>query len=222
MQLCELILLQGFRTSSDIPGVERLSISALRPEIGCVPEFRFGASEIGGSCIGEADPHGVFFVKGWTRAVCMHVVLLCAWESDPADFINVPASRWCCPIIAFFLHNDILNKTFLPNSYPVIQVWQDDVRMILGLILKIWSDQHSKFQTVGIWCDFFSGVSVPSTAMFAWWLIKKNRRVLCTRAVVLPWPQPWEENPMHSIYYIKCAYSNVWGGRMLLWRPWAE
>ena len=75
------------QTNADIAGVEKLAVSKLRPEIGCRPKYRFAATEINSDYTTLLEPHGVFFVKGWTRAVCANTVLLCAF--DNADFFQV-------------------------------------------------------------------------------------------------------------------------------------
>ena len=85
-ELAQLIAIHGMETNSDNPGVERIAVSTLRPDAGCVPPFILNVTDVldketlahGGDKL--LDPHGVFLVKGYTRTYCMYLVLLCAYE----------------------------------------------------------------------------------------------------------------------------------------------
>lgn len=83
LQLAELIMLNGMQTNSSMPGVERLTISKLRPDLGLKSDFTLSVGELGteNPVAGGIPPHGVFLTKGWTRCYAMNVVLLFAYEN---------------------------------------------------------------------------------------------------------------------------------------------
>lgn len=77
--MSELIALDGMKTNSNDIGVKRLVISKLRPSLGCVPDIivQHADMDLEPAMLGA---HSVFMVKGYTRVLSMHLVLLCAWE----------------------------------------------------------------------------------------------------------------------------------------------
>ena len=81
----------GMQTSADTPGVERLVVSALQPDVGCQPKHRFDSAQICGDR-SLLEPGGVLFVKGWSRSVCMRLLLRCAYEKGD-DFLQVGLER---------------------------------------------------------------------------------------------------------------------------------
>ena len=67
----------------DKGGVERLTISALRPQMGACPDHKLCLSDLDGSEVEDvnfADPHSFMVVKGWTRMFCCYIVLLCCQQ----------------------------------------------------------------------------------------------------------------------------------------------
>lgn len=85
-QLGQLICMHGLKTNPDEIGVERLAISQVRPEYGMAPEFSFSSSEISEEVAHLMNPHSVMFCKGWTRNLCLQIVLLLAWQNP--DFFE--------------------------------------------------------------------------------------------------------------------------------------
>ena len=70
-------------SNPDEGGVERLTISALRPQMGGSPEHSLCLSDLDGSEVEDvnfADPHSFMVVKGWTRMFCCYAVLLCCQQ----------------------------------------------------------------------------------------------------------------------------------------------
>lgn len=78
--LCATIL--RFQTDANLGGVEKLSISEMRPDFGCRPPFDMSTVEIAPECAGLLAPLGAFMVKGWTRCVCAVTCMLAAYESE--------------------------------------------------------------------------------------------------------------------------------------------
>lgn len=68
-----------FATNSDLGGVERISVSALRPEYGAKPKHYVKIEDLSDDSTtldGKlAPPHSMFLVKGWTRVLCIYTVL---------------------------------------------------------------------------------------------------------------------------------------------------
>jgi hypothetical protein len=64
-------------------GVERLSISSMRPDAGCKPSYNIPPSNLGGECSDDMLwPQHAFMVKGWSRSVSALTVLLACWEDS--------------------------------------------------------------------------------------------------------------------------------------------
>ena len=71
------------QTDANQGGVEKLSISEMRPDFGCHgPCAQLDPEDIAPECSGILPPMAAFMVKGWTRCFCASVVLLCAYESE--------------------------------------------------------------------------------------------------------------------------------------------
>jgi len=73
--------MEGFTSDPAKAGVERLTVSRLRPEFGMAPQYRLTAANISQDmAVSELlDAHGVLFCKGWTRNVSLQIVLLLGW-----------------------------------------------------------------------------------------------------------------------------------------------
>ena len=70
--------------------MERVVVSALRPEIGLVPRHHLCLADLS---TGEHQvmpdllaPHGLFIVKGWTRMLACYTIMAAAFEN--ADFLE--------------------------------------------------------------------------------------------------------------------------------------
>ena len=70
-----------FQSDPNLGGVEKLSISAMRPDIGMAPPHKISAQEVSEHYSGYVDPIGAFMVKGWTRSFCAMTVMLCGWQN---------------------------------------------------------------------------------------------------------------------------------------------
>ena len=68
------------KTDAAIPGVERLSISSMRPDAGCKPPFTIPPTQVGDYDDGVLWPQHAFMVKGWSRSLAAVSVMLCAYE----------------------------------------------------------------------------------------------------------------------------------------------
>ena len=68
------------KTNASIPGVERLSISSMRPDAGCKPPFSIPPTQVGDYDDGVLWPLHAFMVKGWSRSLAAVTVMLCAYE----------------------------------------------------------------------------------------------------------------------------------------------
>ena len=77
--LCQLILVNGFCTNADLPGVEKLCVTAPQAKWLTGPLKPVQPSEFGAP--GKLLAGGsVFLVKGWSRSVCAVAILLAAYE----------------------------------------------------------------------------------------------------------------------------------------------
>lgn len=92
--LCELVLCHGFQTDANLGGVEKLSVSCMRPEIGCKPRHEFQASEVNAESASLLPPLHAFMIKGYTRSLAAVTLMVAAWED--ADFCKVWAASFLC------------------------------------------------------------------------------------------------------------------------------
>ena len=69
-----------FLTDADQPGVERLSISAIRRDFGLQPTHLFSASDIAAENAALLGPQALFCVKGYTRSLAAFVVMVSCRE----------------------------------------------------------------------------------------------------------------------------------------------
>ena len=79
-QLMQLILLNGFATSPDLPGCEKLCAAYMKPSWSTKPLSGLRASDLSmdPTCLG---PEQLFMVKGWNRSVSALGVLYAAWDT---------------------------------------------------------------------------------------------------------------------------------------------
>ena len=74
------ILLRRFLTDADIPGTEKLAVSAIRPEMMTSAPVVLRTADITTSKNPSLAPMSVFLVKGWSRCVAAVTCLLFAFE----------------------------------------------------------------------------------------------------------------------------------------------
>ena len=83
-----------------MPGVERLSVSVLRPDFGLAPPHDVPTAVVCPEHPEWLKPQGVLFVKGWTRSTALFTVLLCAYECGGSeletDRLVVSCPVMCC------------------------------------------------------------------------------------------------------------------------------
>lgn len=94
-----VILMNGwfrFTTNADLGGVERVVVSALRPELGLVPRHKICLADLSTSDHqvepGLLEPHGLFVVKGWTRMLACYSIMAAAFEC--ADFLEAGPEKF--------------------------------------------------------------------------------------------------------------------------------
>ncbi len=83
--LMELILLKGFLTNPNEPGVEKLSVLAPRPGLLTGPLDAFFA----GDSKDALGASAVAYVKGWSRSTCFLLALLACYRTA-----QVPPDAW--------------------------------------------------------------------------------------------------------------------------------
>lgn len=71
-----------FQSDPNLGGTEKLSISAMRPDLGMVPPHTLCATDIDEQYEGFLAPCGAFMVKGWTRSFCAVSIMLCSWKNE--------------------------------------------------------------------------------------------------------------------------------------------
>lgn len=72
-----------FRTDPNLPGVEKLAISACLTEADCRPAFMIPAGKVSQSYgKGILGAQQAFMVKGWARSLACLTILLAAFESE--------------------------------------------------------------------------------------------------------------------------------------------
>ena len=69
-------------TDANLGGVEKISVSAARPQLGLSPDYDIEAAEIDPAYTDLLDPHHMCYVKGWSRAIAALSVMLCAMENS--------------------------------------------------------------------------------------------------------------------------------------------
>ena len=74
------------KTNSEEGGVERITVSALRPEIDAKPRHRIHLTDLA-TKDRQLDPqllapHSVLIVKGWTRMLAFYTVLAAVYEKS--------------------------------------------------------------------------------------------------------------------------------------------
>ena len=79
--LAQVILLNGFQSNPNKPGVEKLVACTTQSTWLYKSASQIKSSEIEGTA-GLLDPGRVFLVKGWNRSVCMMSILFSSFE-DP-------------------------------------------------------------------------------------------------------------------------------------------
>lgn len=72
--------LPRFQSDPNLGGVEKLSISTMRPDMGMFPPHKISAEEISNDYGGYIDAVGTFMIKGWTRSFCAMSLMLCGWQ----------------------------------------------------------------------------------------------------------------------------------------------
>ena len=73
-------------TDADMGGVERITVSTLRPQFNAKPRHSISLDDLNLSADGHSDnglipPHGLFIVKGWSRMVCCYTIMAAAFEN---------------------------------------------------------------------------------------------------------------------------------------------
>ena len=75
------MLVNGYNTDPDIPGVEKLVVASQRPELKLAPRFRFDCSDLDKSYEALLPVHGCFLVKGWSRTLAAYTILLAGYRN---------------------------------------------------------------------------------------------------------------------------------------------
>ncbi|CAK8992462.1 unnamed protein product [Durusdinium trenchii] len=78
--LRKLLGLLGFLTDPDTPGVEKLVISACRPEANICPPHNITNADICCNDKRGLEPMNLMYVKGWSRSLAALTVLVCVWD----------------------------------------------------------------------------------------------------------------------------------------------
>ncbi|CAL1130463.1 unnamed protein product [Cladocopium goreaui] len=102
-----------FLTDANKVGVEKLAVSAVKPEMLTTQPVRL-ASFDHGDLLG---PMSVFLVKGWSRCVAAVVLLLYAYES-PEDVFQA----WACAVLVGCLQSLVILSIFLEFEPVLIQM----------------------------------------------------------------------------------------------------
>jgi len=74
------MLLHGYTTDANIPGTEKLVVSALHPDVGMKPAFSFECHELSPDYASLLPVYGVFMVKGWSRTISAFTILLAGFQ----------------------------------------------------------------------------------------------------------------------------------------------
>lgn len=91
----ELIALR-FLTDANKAGVEKLAVSAVKPEMLSTPPIRFSSFDHGDLLA----PMSIFLVKGWSRCVAAVVLMLYAYES-PEDVLQAWGYSGCTATVCW-------------------------------------------------------------------------------------------------------------------------
>ena len=90
-QLGQLIMINGFDTDARNAGVEALTVTKPRKELGMVSEYDLRVDDVLNSeetsGLDELlPPHGIAFCKGWTRSITFNTIMYMAYENE--DFLQ--------------------------------------------------------------------------------------------------------------------------------------
>ena len=82
-QLGQLMCLNGFITDPTHAGVDRITVTCPRPDIGMVSPFSISADQISEDYEGHdiLAAHGLIYCKGWLRSVTANLLMLFAYDS---------------------------------------------------------------------------------------------------------------------------------------------
>lgn len=81
-QLGQLMCLNGFITDPTHAGVDRITVTCPRPDIGMVSPFSISADQISEDYNGHdiLAAHGLIYCKGWLRCVTANLLMLFAYD----------------------------------------------------------------------------------------------------------------------------------------------
>ena len=71
-----------FQTNPDLGGVEKITISAPRREYNLASPFEMEPGDVGPHCTDMLAPHGLIFVKGWSRCLAALTIGLCCYQDE--------------------------------------------------------------------------------------------------------------------------------------------
>ncbi|CAL1126014.1 unnamed protein product [Cladocopium goreaui] len=77
--LCQLILLNGFQTDPNRPGVEKLVGCAVQSQWLYTPASKITSADLSEPTL--ASPGKLFLVKGWNRCLCALGILYCCYDT---------------------------------------------------------------------------------------------------------------------------------------------
>ena len=85
-----------FQSDPNLGGVEKLSVSVMRPEIGLRAPFMVEPREVAPDIDGGTlAPLSAFMIKGWTRSYVAMSIMLCAWENAEFNEADLPYNFSC-------------------------------------------------------------------------------------------------------------------------------
>lgn len=73
-------------TDANVGGAEKLCVSSMPEDLGIRPPFAIKVDELSPESTGLLPPLSAFMIKGWSRAVCAHTIMLCGYECE--EFFN--------------------------------------------------------------------------------------------------------------------------------------
>lgn len=142
MPSIEARCLPRFLSDANLPGVEKLAISSLRPDAGIQPSHVVSCEDIGIDAR-FVPPHGVMMVKGWARSVAAVTVMLAMYENEEL--------REAGPQILATINKKQFNKDKLIHCHGIVELGdarlmsKDDPKRLL-LNHKVKGDCFSSHQ----------------------------------------------------------------------------
>ena len=130
---CAFWALPRFLTDPDTPGVEKLVISACRPEANICPPHNITNADICCNDKRGLEPMNLMYVKGWSRSLAALTVLVCMW--DCPEFKQAGFSELVSKVDCLTAGSRRLGQGIYKGLLPCGLLWMESSSMVRLKIL---------------------------------------------------------------------------------------